>query len=100
MSSAISIVGGPLCRGGVGGLPVVPVRTNLLSIFERLNGLEQTILMVTHSSMAASYAERVLFIKDGELYNQIYRGESTRREFFERIVSTLSLLSDGGVDVG
>jgi putative ABC transport system ATP-binding protein len=56
--------------------------------------------MVTHSSMAASYASRVLFIKDGELFSQVYRGEDTRKEFFDKIVSNLSVLSDGGVDIG
>lgn len=74
--------------------------TKLLSIFEELNRSGQTILMVTHSAMAASYASRVLFIKDGELFSQVYRGESARREFFDKIVSMLSVLSDGGVDIG
>ena len=72
----------------------------LLSIFEDLNTQGQTILMVTHSSMAASYASRVLFIKDGRLFSQLYRGAMGRREFFDRIVSNLSVLSDGGVDIG
>ena len=48
---------------------------NLLQIFRALNDAGKTILMVTHSSMAASYAKRVLFIKDGSIYSQIYRGE-------------------------
>jgi putative ABC transport system ATP-binding protein len=56
--------------------------------------------MVTHSSNAASYADRVIFIKDGELFNQIYKGDMTRKEFFDRIISSLSVLSDGGVDIG
>lgn len=73
---------------------------NLLRIFGQLNEAEQTILMVTHSSMAASYATRVLFIKDGELFSQVYRGDDTRKEFFDKIVATLSVLSDGGVDIG
>lgn len=73
---------------------------NLLKIFRDLNVKGQTILMVTHSSMAASYASRVLFIKDGELFSQIYRGEDSRRDFFDKIVSNLSVLSDGGVDIG
>ena len=74
--------------------------TNLLEIFDGLNSGGQTILMVTHSSMAASYASRVIFIKDGELFSQIYKGDISRREFFDKIVSTLSVLSDGGVDIG
>lgn len=70
---------------------------SLLERFTALNAAGQTILMVTHSANAASYAKRVLFIKDGQLYNQIYRGDSQRREFFETIVSTLTVL--GGEDV-
>lgn len=73
---------------------------NLLRIFGELNEMGHTILMVTHSSMAASYASRVLFIKDGEVFSQIYKGEDTRKEFFDKIVSNLSVLSDGGVDIG
>ena len=73
---------------------------NLLKIFEELHQMGQTILMVTHSSMAASYAARVLFIKDGELFSQVYKGADTRKEFFDKIVSNLSVLTDGGVDIG
>lgn len=72
----------------------------LLDIFSHLHRDGQTILMVTHSSMAASYATRVVFIKDGELFAQIYRGNDSNRQFFDRIVSNLSVLSDGGVDIG
>ena len=60
----------------------------------------KTILMVTHSSMAASYASRVLFIRDGEIFAQLYRGEDDNRAFFDRIVANLSVLSDGGADIG
>lgn len=73
---------------------------NLLNIFNQINEGGQTILMVTHSTQAASHAKRVLFIKDGELFSQIYRGEENRNEFFQKIVSNLSVLSDGGVDIG
>ena len=73
---------------------------SLLERFSALNCAGQTLLMVTHSTNAASYASRVLFIRDGALYNQIYRGDSSRREFFDRIVSTLTVLSDGGADIG
>ena len=51
--------------------------------------------MVTHSAMAASYASRVLFIKDGEIFAQLYRGDGDNRAFFDRIVSNLSVLSEG-----
>jgi len=73
---------------------------NLLKIFKGLHNKGQTILMVTHSTMAASHASRVLFIKDGELFSQIYCGEDTNKEFFDKIVSNLSVLSNGGVDIG
>ena len=73
----------------------------LLQNFARLNReVGRTILMVTHSAMAASYASRVLFIKDGEIFAQLYRGDGDSRAFFDRIVSNLSVLSEGGADVG
>ena len=74
---------------------------NLLQNFRALNQQAgKTILMVTHSSMAASYATRVLFIRDGEIFEQLYRGEDDNRAFFDRIVANLSVLSDGGADIG
>ncbi|MDO4564438.1 MAG: ABC transporter ATP-binding protein [Clostridia bacterium] len=71
---------------------------SLLDIFVRLNAGGKTILMVTHSAMAASRAKRVLFIKDGALFSQIYRGDDDDKAFFDRIVSNLSVI--GGVDIG
>lgn len=74
---------------------------SLLQNFRDLNERAgKTILMVTHSAMAASYASRVLFIKDGEIFAQLYRGEDDNRAFFDRIVANLSVLSDGGADIG
>lgn len=73
---------------------------NVLGMFGELHNNGQTILMVTHSSMAASHASRVLFIKDGELFSQLYRGDDSKKEFFDKIISNLSVLSDGGVDIG
>jgi len=73
---------------------------NLLDIFRALNMGGKTILMVTHSTLAASYASRVLFIRDGEIFSQIYRGNDDNRTFFERIVANLSILSEGGMDIG
>lgn len=73
---------------------------SLLQIFENLNDMGHTLLMVTHSTMAASFAQRVLFIRDGQIFSQIYKGNDSRKDFFERIVSNLSVLSDGGVDIG
>ena len=65
----------------------------LLDIFDQINEQGQTILMVTHSTAAASRAKRVLFIKDGILYNQIYRGEKTDRQMFQEISDTLTAMA-------
>lgn len=64
----------------------------LLQVFERLNDHGQTILMVTHSSLAASHAKRVLFIKDGQVFHQLYRGEKDNQQFFETIAETMTAL--------
>ena len=68
----------------------------LLSMFEEINEAGQTILMVTHSAQAASHASRVLFIKDGEVFHQIYRGNKTRQEMYHMISDTLTILMTGG----
>ena len=68
----------------------------LLNIFDRLNEQGQTLLMVTHSSLAASHARRVLFIRDGEVYHQLYRGEDSDAAFYEKIAGTLTVLATGG----
>lgn len=68
----------------------------LLRLFGEVNRQGQTILMVTHSVKAASVANRVLFIKDGEVYHQIYRGESSNEQLYQKISDTLTLLATGG----
>ena len=68
----------------------------LLRLFGDINAQGQTILMVTHSVKAASHAGRVLFIKDGELFHQIYRGDSTENQFYQKISDALTLLTTGG----
>lgn len=68
----------------------------LLRIFNRVNDEGQTILMVTHSVKAASHAGRVLFIKDGEVFHQIYRGRKTNEELYQNIADTLTVISTGG----
>lgn len=68
----------------------------LLSLFARINDRGQTILMVTHSVKAASRAGRVLFIRDGEVYHQLYRGEMTDEQFYQKISDTLTILATGG----
>ncbi|MBS5215009.1 MAG: ABC transporter ATP-binding protein [Clostridiales bacterium] len=70
---------------------------NLLQIFERINQMGQTILMVTHSIRAASHAGRVLFMKDGVVYHQIYKGARTNEQMYQEISNTLTLLSQGGI---
>ena len=68
----------------------------LLSLFADVNRMGQTILMVTHSARAASRAGRVLFIRDGEVFHQLYRGEESDDMFYQKIVDTLTLLAQGG----
>ena len=68
----------------------------LLALFKKVNQLGQTILMVTHSTKAASNASRVLFIKDGMIFHQIYKGQSTDQQMYQSISDTLTLLAQGG----
>lgn len=68
----------------------------LLRLFAAVNESGQTILMVTHSTAAASRANRVLFIKDGEVFHQIYRGEDSDEKLYEKISDTLTVLMTGG----
>ena len=68
----------------------------LLRLFGDINAQGQTILMVTHSVKAASHAGRVLFIKDGQLSHQIYRGQNTENQFYQKISDALTLLTTGG----
>ena len=68
----------------------------LLRLFGELNRSGQTIVMVTHSVRAASTAGRVLFIKDGEVFHQLYRGGRTEEQFYQEISDTLTLLATGG----
>lgn len=68
----------------------------LLGLFSRINQDGRTILMVTHSVKAASHASRVLFIKDGEVFHQIYRGNSSDEQLYQKISDTLTMLATGG----
>lgn len=73
---------------------------NLLSTFETLNeDMKATILMVTHDPLAASYCHRILFIKDGRLFNEINRGEKSQSEFYKDIIDVLTLLGGDTIDV-
>ena len=68
----------------------------LLRLFADINRAGQTILMVTHSVKAASRAGRVLFIKDGQVFHLLYRGEDSDTRFYQRISDTLTMLQSGG----
>lgn len=68
----------------------------LMNLFTTINQEGQTIVMVTHSVKAASSAKRVLFIKDGKVFHQLYRGNLTNEEMYERISDTLKILTTGG----
>lgn len=72
----------------------------LLESFETLNhDLSATILMVTHDAFTASYCHRILFIKDGKIFNELIRGNSTRKEFFDKIISVVTLLGGDNSNV-
>lgn len=71
----------------------------LLRLFSAINEKGQTILMVTHSVKAASHASRVLFIKDGEVFHQLYRGYNTNEQMYQMISDTLTMLATGGAQV-
>ncbi|MDJ8930997.1 ABC transporter ATP-binding protein [Clostridium perfringens] len=72
----------------------------LLDSFESLNkDLEATILMVTHDAFTASYSHRILFIKDGKIFNELVRGTDSRKEFFDRIIEVITLLGGDDRDV-
>ena len=68
----------------------------LLRLFGNINKDGRTIVMVTHSVKAASHASRVLFIRDGEVFHQLYRGEQRREQFYQKISDTLTMLATGG----
>lgn len=68
----------------------------LLRLFSQINKGGQTILMVTHSVKVASHASRVLFIKDGEVFHQIYRGQCSDQELYQKISDTLTMVATGG----
>ena len=71
-------------------------KPQLMNLFTTINQEGQTIVMVTHSVKAASSAKRVLFIKDGKVFHQLYRGNLTNEEMYERISDTLKVLTTGG----
>ncbi len=81
-----------------GALDSRSARMLLDSLVQSNAGLQATILMVTHDAFTASFARRILFIKDGEIFNELVRGGDSRKEFFERILQVVTLLG-GDSDV-
>ena len=71
-------------------------KDSLLRLFGTINAGGQTLLMVTHSVKAASHAGRVLFLRDGEVYHQLYRGEMSFEQMFAKVSDTLTMLTTGG----
>lgn len=72
---------------------------DLLKSFREINSLGNTILMVTHSVKAASTADIILFIKDGEVFHQLYRGNNTNEQLYQKIADTLTMLQSGGAAI-
>lgn len=68
----------------------------ILNLFDQVNREGQTILMVTHSSAAASYTQRTLFIKDGKIYHELYHGQMSQKEYQQQISNTMMTLTNGG----
>ncbi len=69
---------------------------HLLEMFSKINTEGQTVLMVTHSTYAASHASRVLFLRDGEVYHQLYKAQMSKEGFYQKISETLTVLTTGG----
>ena len=102
VASAIAIVTNPsliLADEPTGALDSKSSRL-LLDSFENLNErLKATILMVTHDAFTASYAHRILFIKDDKIFNELIRGNDSRKEFFDRIIEVITILGGGSNSV-
>lgn len=102
MASARAIITNPklvLADEPTGALDSKSAR-QLLESFETLNQkMGATILMVTHDAFTASYAERILFIKDGMIFNELFKGSDTRKQFFEKIIEVVTLLGGELSDV-
>ena len=102
VASARAIVANPaliLADEPTGALDSKSARM-LLESFDRLNrDLKATILMVTHDAFTASYADRIIFLKDGKIFNELVKGDMSRKEFFEKIIDVVTLLGGDLNDV-
>ena len=95
VASARAIITDPklvLADEPTGALDSKSAKMLLERLKELNNELETTILMVTHDAFTASYATRVIFIKDGKIFNEIHKGNNSRREFFDQIIDVVTLL--------
>ena len=95
MAAARALIGDPalvLADEPTGALDSKSAR----SLLESMEGMNQnydaTILMVTHDAMAASFTTRVIFLKDGQIFNEVRRGTDTRKQFFDRIMDVVTLI--------
>jgi putative ABC transport system ATP-binding protein len=98
VASARAIVTNPtlvLADEPTGALDSKSAKTLLESFEQLVNEQDATILMVTHDPVAASYCNRILFIRDGKLFHQLVRGEHSRKQFFDQIIEVVSLLGGG-----
>lgn len=101
-ASARAIITNPaliLADEPTGALDSKSARILLESLQRLVRDINATILMVTHDAFAASYCDRILFIRDGKLFHELVRGNDTRKEFFNRIIEVVSLLGGDGNDV-
>ena len=95
VASARAIITNPsmiLADEPTGSLDSKSSRMLLESLENLNNNLKATIMMVTHDAFTASYAKRILFIKDGKIFNELIRGNDSRKEFFNRIIEVVTLL--------
>ena len=102
MAAARAIVKNPaliLADEPTGALDSKSARMLLNSIEELNKDLKATVLMVTHDAFTASYAHRILFIKDGKIFNEVVRGNDSRKEFFNKIIEVVTLLGGETKDV-
>jgi putative ABC transport system ATP-binding protein len=101
-ASARAIVTNPslvLADEPTGALDSKSAQTLLLSFQQLVRDFNATILMVTHDAFSASYCSRILFIRDGKLFNQLVRGKNSRKQFFDKIIEVVSLMGGASDDI-
>ena len=102
VASARALISNPkliLADEPTGALDSKSAKMLLESLADLNKQLNATIMMVTHDAFSASYAKRILFIKDGNLFNELIRGRDSRKEFFNKIIEVVTLLGGDQRDV-